>query len=308
MFSFFAQIRAENIPDGILPKNKRQVVGTGVTTSTTMASTSDTPSSTAEPTSQTSQAETTPTTSDNTPTSQPTSDAETTPTSDQTTAAETTAPTSTVPTTIDVTTTNADGSTVTSRIATRTAVAGSGTTGIVKTTSGKSSDLVVVGSSTINRSTLSSATVITSALVASETQRSTYTSYWTSDGTAYSSLVTTEQVVASTTGYATATISPSLADGGSGGSSLSTSSKKIIGGVVGGIGGAILVGGLAVVAWRIWGKKKRQAVPQDEYMDSQNDSLRKERIASGSGLERYQQPHNAPYQNPGGSVNTASNF
>ncbi|KXT10147.1 hypothetical protein AC579_509 [Pseudocercospora musae] len=307
MFSFFAQIRAENIPDGILPKNKRQVVGTGVTTSTTMASTSDTPSSTAESTSQTSQAENTSTTNDNTPTSQPTSGAETTPTSDHTTA-ETTAPTSTVPTTIDVTTTNADGSTVTSRIATRTAVAGSGTTAIVKTTSGKSSDLVVFGSSTINRSTLSSATVITSALVASETQRSTYTSYWTSDGMAYSSLVTTEQVVASTTGYATATISPSLADSGSGGSSLSTSSKKIIGGVVGGIGGAILVGGLAVVAWRIWGKKKRQAVPPDEYIDSQNDSLRKERIASGSGLERYQQPHNAPYQNPGGSVNTASNF
>lgn len=120
--------------------------------------------------------------------------------------------------------------------------------------------------------------------------------------------MTTEQVVASTTGYATATISPSLANGVSGGSSLSTSSKKIIGGVVGGIGGAILVGGLAVVAWRIWGKKTRQAVPQEDYMDSPTDSLRKERIASGSGLERYQQPHQAAYQNPGGSVNTASNF
>ncbi|EME83764.1 uncharacterized protein MYCFIDRAFT_210699 [Pseudocercospora fijiensis CIRAD86] len=295
MFSFFAQIRADSIPDGILPKNKRQVVGTGVTTTTTMASTSDTPSSTTEPTS-----ETTPTTT------QPTSE-ETTPTSAQTTSAETT-PTSTVPTTIDVTTTNSDGSTVTSRIATRTAVSGSASTGLVKTTSGKSSDIVVVGSSTINRSTLSSATVITSALVASETHRSTYTSFWTSDGSVYSSLVTTDQVVASTTGYATATISPSLADSSSGGSSLSTSSKKIIGGVVGGIGGAILVGGLAVVAWRIWGRKKRPAVPQDEYLDSQNDSIRKERIASGSGLERYQQPHNAPYHNPGGSVNTASNF
>lgn len=83
---------------------------------------------------------------------------------------------------------------------------------------------------------------------------------------------------------------------------MSDSSKKIIGGVVGGVGGAILIGGLAIVAWRLWGKKKRQQLPQDDYMDSANDSIHKEsRIAnSGDGLERY--------HNPNGGVNTASNF
>jgi hypothetical protein len=148
------------------------------------------------------------------------------------------------------------------------------------------------------------------------TKDATRTSFWTSDGQRYSSVYTTEDVLASTTGFATATIAPGLANGGGNGSNLSTNSKKIIGGVVGGIGGAILIGGLAFVAWRLWGKK-RNAPEEGEYYqnDSNEGSMVQQKqahrasmgtVLSGSnysdtnGLERY--------QNPGGTVNAGSNF
>lgn len=113
--------------------------------------------------------------------------------------------------------------------------------------------------------------------------------------------MTSDQVYSSTTGYATATISPSLANGGGNGSNLSTSSKKVIGGVVGGIGGAIVIGGIALVVWRLWGKKKGQQLPQDDY-DVGRDSIVQEKRRSSQPFQTI------PYQNPNGTVNTASNF
>ncbi|KAK4575217.1 hypothetical protein LTR86_001069 [Recurvomyces mirabilis] len=316
----FASINAEEIPQGIMPK--RQVVGTGVTTSTstgppststtaisTTSSTVISDSSTTSPTSQTSQ--TTPTSS---PTSSVISDSTTsTPTSSQSQSASPTSsngPSSSqssvvqssteVSTTIPVTTTNRDGSTITSNVATHTLAPAStpSSSFAISTETGSASSLVVIGSSTFNRATISHKTTITSALVALETLPSTYTSYWTSDGSVYSKLVTTNAVITSTTGFATATLTPSLQNGGGSGGNLSTSSKQIVGGVVGGIGGAILIGGIALVAWRLWGKKKRQAVPQDDFMDSRDDSIRQEKRES----------HGVPYNNPNGAVNTASNF
>jgi len=118
-----------------------------------------------------------------------------------------------------------------------------------------------------------------------------------------SKLVTTDRVVSSTTGFATATLAPALQNGGGSGSNLSSSSKSIIGGVVGGIGGAVLIGGLAVVAWRLWGKKKRQQLPQDDFLDSRDDSINREKRASQGFRSNLEQ-----YHNPNGPVNTASNF
>ena len=330
MFAFllgFASIRAEDIPAGVMPL-KRQVAGTGG-----VSQSNPPPASTSQP-------QPDPSTSDP-PTSDspdPTSDAPTPtsnspdPTSDQpnnpSTIQDSTPSTSannngndnsnnnnnnnnndnnsgggggqqsvtSTPTTVAVTTTNADGSQITTHIATSAAV------GPVATVKGSKNSVVKVGSTTINPKTLDHKTVITSALIAKHTQQSTYTSYWTSDGQVYSSVVTTNRVVSSTTGFATATINPSLADGGGDGSNLSTNAKKIIGGVVGGIGGAILIGGLAFVAWRLWGKKKREAAEQDEYGDgSQNDSLRREKRSSAMTFDTE------PYHSPG-RVNTASNF
>ena len=304
----FASIKAEVIPEGVMPK--RAVVGTGVSTTSAASSTtsqagatSKTPVTSNTPQSTSSQAN--PTTS-NTPAGSSaqsaTSKGDTTP---QQSASQAQSSTS-IPTTIAVTTKNSDGSTITSKITTHTlAAVSSSNTGPVQTESGSKNSVVKIGSKTIDPATLSHKTTVKKPLVAQETRHSTYTSFWTSNGQVYSSVYTTENVFASTTGFATATIAPSLANGGGNGSNLSTHTKAIIGGVVGGIGGAILIGGLAFVAWRLWGKKKRQADMQDDYVDSQNDSIRKEERAStlasgGDGTERY--------QNPGGSVNTASNF
>ncbi|RMY02556.1 hypothetical protein D0867_11005 [Hortaea werneckii] len=446
LFSFgFATIKAEKLPDGIMPQ-KRQVAGTGVSTSTTPETTSATSQTTDDPsTSETTAASDTPTTttptdasSDTpasttaTPTSEQTSPTTTQPSPSTTTAAPsstedsstaastttsedssttdatTTTPTSTrqstsdpsstdntsepsstdnssdasttdnsstpsstdnpsstdssssaqssptasadstetsdassqtsaassrgssqqsstmMPTTIEVTTTNLDGSTYTSRLATSTPVAAAAdnerssrtTSAPVSTGTGKSSNIVVIGTSTLNRSTLKHATTITSALVAEQTMPQTYTSYWTSDGTAYSSVVTTGGVVTSTTGYATATVEPFLRNGGGDGTNLSTSSKKILGGVLGGVGGAILIGGIAFVCWRLWGKKhKPEPLPQeDEMLDSRDDSISREKRRGSNGmpldggLGSEGDAEDEGYRNPNGRVNAASNF
>ncbi|QIW98068.1 hypothetical protein AMS68_003586 [Peltaster fructicola] len=174
---------------------------------------------------------------------------------------------------------------------------------LASTVSGSASNLVVVGSSTIDRSTLTGATTITSALLALETEAVTSVSTWTSDGQTYSSTYTTSRVVSSTTGYATATIDPVLSSDNSGsGSSLSPHSSAIIGGVVGGVGGAILLGGLAFVAWRLWGKKRGTKLPQDDYYG--NETLAKD--DNTDGTERYRTGGQGA--NPPMSVNTASNF
>jgi len=116
--------------------------------------------------------------------------------------------------------------------------------------------------------------------------------------------VSTEEVLASTTGFATATISPSLNDNGNSGSSgggLSASSKQIVGGVVGGIGGAILLGGLALVAWRMWGRRRANGprMDDDDIMGPQpHESLMTEK----------NEPPLARYHGGGGQINTASNF
>lgn len=62
------------------------------------------------------------------------------------------------------------------------------------------------------------------------------------------------------------------------------------------MGGAILLGGIAIVAWRIWGKKKREAAAKNEFRSSHDEMLQQDT----SGMERY--------NNPNGGVNTASNF
>lgn len=109
-----------------------------------------------------------------------------------------------------------------------------------------------------------------------------------------------------------------VAGGGNGSSSngLSSSTKAIIGGVVGGIGGAIVLGALAVVAWRLWGRKGAGKEEDDDLMSSHYDSNSEKPMSSGtishSGMtnsgysggevDRYNAPHlNVP-------TNAASNF
>ena len=95
-----------------------------------------------------------------------------------------------------------------------------------------------------------------------------------------------------------------MSDGSSGGAvGLSQSDKNIIGGVVGGIGGAILLGGIALVFFRLY--RKRRQINEDDDMGLAA-SVNREKASSGAlttdaedPLQRYQQP---------GKVNTAQNF
>jgi hypothetical protein len=92
---------------------------------------------------------------------------------------------------------------------------------------------------------------------------------------------------------------------------MSPQTKAVVGGVVGGIGGAILIGGLAIVAWRLWGKKKReQAAAVDDFgmgtAGSPRDSLGREKPISASS--HAPTLSTSSYRNPNGAVNTASNF
>jgi hypothetical protein len=115
---------------------------------------------------------------------------------------------------------------------------------------------------------------------------------------------TSLSIVQSTTGYATITSTPGLVDSGSSSSSsgLSTSSKKIIGGVVGGIGGAIFLGALALVAWRIWGRK-RQSTDDDDFLGAA--TARKD---SDTAHVADDESHADRYTSPAGRPNAAANF
>jgi hypothetical protein len=219
-----------------------------------------------------------------------------------------------------LTTVTRDGTTMTSAVHT----SAESESMIVSSLTGTSSNLVVVGgSSTINRSTLSSATTITSPLVGHSTVAQVYTTFYVgNDGRSSSAVVTTSRVLSSTTGFATATILPALQSNGdgNGNGSLSTSSQHVIGGVVGGIGGAILLGGLAIVAWRLWGKKKtqqRESMAQEDYLNAGRSDYSR---GNSFGAEKRISPLSSSYgggispgstmnyQNPNGRVNTASNF
>lgn len=194
---------------------------------------------------------------------------------------------STIPTTVKVVTTNPDGKTTTKSVSTDS---------LTTQTTTKKNSFVTLGSTTLNAATLDHTTVVSHALVTKQTSESTFTSYWTSNGDVHSAVYTTKIVSASTTGFAATTIAPSLADGGGNGSNLSTNTKAVIGGVVGGIGGAAAVGAMVFALWRVWRKKKEQQ--DDDYPESYAKSNRESAMTFSS----------EGYSNPGGRVNTASNF
>ncbi|KAL2169950.1 hypothetical protein VTG60DRAFT_5420 [Thermothelomyces hinnuleus] len=89
-------------------------------------------------------------------------------------------------------------------------------------------------------------------------------------------------------------------------SGMSTQTRNTVIGVVVGVGGAIVLGGLALVAWRIWGRKKPQE-ESDGLMDY-NSAIESKPDSGGPGAARspFQstlESYHAPTQ-----VNTASNF
>ena len=69
----------------------------------------------------------------------------------------------------------------------------------------------------------------------------------------------------------------------------------------------MLIGGIAVVAWRIWGRK-RNAVGEGQDLDhSQPGSSGREKTSSVSGNSPFRSTLDQ-YHHPSAPVNTASNF
>lgn len=103
------------------------------------------------------------------------------------------------------------------------------------------------------------------------------------------------------------TETPGLADGESGQESgMPTQTRNTVIGVVVGVGGAIILGGLALVAWRIWGRKKHQE-ENDGLMDY-GSAIESKPDTGGSmaGRTPFQstlESYHAPTQ-----VNSAANF
>lgn len=67
------------------------------------------------------------------------------------------------------------------------------------------------------------------------------------------------------------------------------------------------MGGLAIVAWRIWGKRKEPADDDHELIDSLPGSSGHEKSGSLTGNSPFRSTLDQ-YHKPAGPVNTASNF
>jgi hypothetical protein len=99
---------------------------------------------------------------------------------------------------------------------------------------------------------------------------------------------------------------PSAQNGSGDGNGLSESNKKVIGGVIGGIGGALLLGGIALVFWRM---KKRQSkvTADDDDLNLNTGAALGDKPQNGTGASPFQS-NLEQYHNPGGRPNAAANF
>ena len=122
-----------------------------------------------------------------------------------------------------------------------------------------------------------------------------------SDGSTIIGTRTSSTVIPTTTEVDAATLRGG--DNGGGSSGLSPSTKKTIGGVVGGVGGALLLAGLAYTAWRIWGKKKN--LHDDDLYDP---NVQQEKLSTSTDTQNTPFRNNLEQYHQPGPVNTASNF
>ncbi|KAH7628697.1 hypothetical protein B0T09DRAFT_166040 [Sordaria sp. MPI-SDFR-AT-0083] len=116
--------------------------------------------------------------------------------------------------------------------------------------------------------------------------------------------VTTEALTTSTPPPGFASENDGDKDGDKSGGGMSVKTRNTVIGVVVGVGGAIVLAGLGIVAWRIWGRK-RQSDEADNLMEY-NDAGKPEVGGSMAGRTPFQstlESYHAPTH-----VNQASNF
>ena len=74
-----------------------------------------------------------------------------------------------------------------------------------------------------------------------------------------------------------------------------------------GVGGAIVLGGLALVAWRVWGRRKTTTDDDDDLIGTGLGSGAHEKTSTATDNSPFRSTLDQ-YHNPTGTVNTASNF
>ncbi|EGS22813.1 uncharacterized protein CTHT_0012890 [Thermochaetoides thermophila DSM 1495] len=125
--------------------------------------------------------------------------------------------------------------------------------------------------------------------------------------TYYETITNTDGSKVTKTHEVVTTQTPDLADSddGKSESGMSTQTRNTVIGVVVGIGGAIVLGGLAFVVWRIWGRRRNQE-ENEVLMDYGSPVEKPESGGSLSGRTPFQstlESYHAPTH-----VNQASNF
>lgn len=97
-----------------------------------------------------------------------------------------------------------------------------------------------------------------------------------------------------------------LNDGTVGSSGVTDDQRRIIIGVIVGLGGAIILGGLAVVVWRVWGRKRHYVDDNDSLMKQESSLWQKAGLGRSTGASHKRTPTlNRPLNVP---VTQASNF
>ncbi|KAF1964978.1 hypothetical protein BU23DRAFT_40523 [Bimuria novae-zelandiae CBS 107.79] len=149
-----------------------------------------------------------------------------------------------------------------------------------------------------------SISLTTRPLVSTEIAATTTVVTFVSQGQTIQQTSVGSRTVEHTTGAVTETALTNVGAGNGGGSSgLSSEKKAIIGGVIGGVGGAILLGGIAIVCWRMWGKKKRVSEDDADLMAGTGAALGDKSSTTNPFQSNLEQ-----YHNPGGRPNAAANF
>ncbi|KAK1731458.1 uncharacterized protein BDZ83DRAFT_160232 [Colletotrichum acutatum] len=202
----------------------------------------------------------------------------------------------------------ASGAETTSTAAAQTTTSAAAVTTTTTAAPVTSTTVAIVTTTTLRTSTTSAGSnndETTSASAASSTHSTTAEPVTSTIKT----IITTTNsagVATSFTSEATVTSTPGLNEANSGDSSsgMSSETRKTVIGVVVGVGGAIVLGALGFVAWRIWGKKK-QAEENDGLMEYNNQygNEPKNEIGSaqgsGSGRTPFQstlESYHAPNQ------------
>lgn len=109
------------------------------------------------------------------------------------------------------------------------------------------------------------------------------------------------------------TSTPGLTSGDGETSGMSTKTRNTVIGVVVGVGGAIVLGALGLVGWRIWGRKKHNEENDglmDYDMTATTGGVEKSERGSSAGGTQRSTPFQSTLENyhQPGQVNASSNF